>query len=324
MNYIVLDLEWNQCPSGKEQENKELPFEIIEIGAIKLDEKLREVSRFHEIIAPTVYKSLHKITKELIVLTMSELMQGLPFTNVGEEFFKWCGEEGTYMFVTWGSMDLTELQRNCNYFKIDYNFPWPFEYYDLQKLYSRCYSDGKTRIALETAVTERNLEKDIPFHSAFADALYTSRVMREMDFSKVSKFTSIDTYRIPQTKKEEFIKDYGEYVKYVSRGFEDKDAIMKDDKLLVSICPECRKNIRKKIRWFTANSRTSYAVAICSEHGFVKDKIKIRKTDNGKCYAIKITKLATSNEVAEIKERQNIERIKRRKRRIKDKQNNQK
>ena len=86
-------------------------------------------------------------------------------------------------------------------FKIDYNFPWPFEYYDLQKLYSRCYSDGKTRIALETAVTERNLEKDIPFHSAFADALYTSRVMREMDFSKVSKFTSIDTYRIPQTKK---------------------------------------------------------------------------------------------------------------------------
>ena len=30
MNYIVLDLEWNQSPLGKEFENKRLPFEIIE------------------------------------------------------------------------------------------------------------------------------------------------------------------------------------------------------------------------------------------------------------------------------------------------------
>ena len=321
MNYIVFDLEWNQCPSGKEQENKDLPFEIIEIGAIKLDEKFCEIGRFHEIVAPKVYKSLHRITKELIVLTMSELMQGLPFSAAGEEFFKWCGTEGTYMFVTWGSMDLTELQRNCSYFNVDAKLSWPLEFYDLQKLYSRCFSDGKTRVALETAVTEREMEKDIPFHSAFADALYTSRLMRCMDFDKVKQFTSIDTYRIPVTKKEEFTKDYGEYTKYISRGFADKDEAMKDGRLLVSICPVCKKSIRKKIRWFAVNQRNYYAVANCSEHGLVKDKIKFRKTDEGFCYAIKITKTATPKEAAEIKERQNIERIKRRKRRAKDKTN---
>ena len=38
MNYIVFDLEWNQCPYGKGKENKRLPFEIIEIGAVKLNE----------------------------------------------------------------------------------------------------------------------------------------------------------------------------------------------------------------------------------------------------------------------------------------------
>ena len=37
MNYIVFDLEWNQCPDGKEKEIKDMPFEIIEIGADKLD-----------------------------------------------------------------------------------------------------------------------------------------------------------------------------------------------------------------------------------------------------------------------------------------------
>ena len=34
MNFIVLDLEWNQCPYGKTFEDKQLPFEIIEIGAV--------------------------------------------------------------------------------------------------------------------------------------------------------------------------------------------------------------------------------------------------------------------------------------------------
>ena len=32
MNYIVLDLEWNQCPDGKRNEVEKLPFEIIEVG----------------------------------------------------------------------------------------------------------------------------------------------------------------------------------------------------------------------------------------------------------------------------------------------------
>ena len=38
MKYIVFDLEWNQSPSGKEGAVESLPFEIIEIGAVKLDE----------------------------------------------------------------------------------------------------------------------------------------------------------------------------------------------------------------------------------------------------------------------------------------------
>ena len=32
MNYIVLDLEWNQSPLGQAGEHPRMPFEIIEIG----------------------------------------------------------------------------------------------------------------------------------------------------------------------------------------------------------------------------------------------------------------------------------------------------
>ena len=36
MNYIVFDLEWNQSPGGKKYSNSRLPFEIIEIGAVRM------------------------------------------------------------------------------------------------------------------------------------------------------------------------------------------------------------------------------------------------------------------------------------------------
>ena len=46
MNYVVLDLEWNQSPHGKNDSIEDLPFEIIEIGAVKLDGSLNVVDSF--------------------------------------------------------------------------------------------------------------------------------------------------------------------------------------------------------------------------------------------------------------------------------------
>ena len=44
MNYIVVDLEWNQAMSSKSSVFNKLPIklrgEIIEIGAVKLDENM--------------------------------------------------------------------------------------------------------------------------------------------------------------------------------------------------------------------------------------------------------------------------------------------
>ena len=46
MNYIVFDLEWNQSPGGKKYSNSRLPFEIIEIGAVKMNEQREVVDVF--------------------------------------------------------------------------------------------------------------------------------------------------------------------------------------------------------------------------------------------------------------------------------------
>ena len=126
MNYIVFDLEWNQSPNGKEDSVDHLPFEIIEIGAVKLDEGFCQVGEFHKLIRPQVYKKLHFKISEVTHMDMRKLCQeGQRFEDVIREFVEWCGEE-EYCFCTWGSMDLTELQRNMAYYGLDIPFPRPY------------------------------------------------------------------------------------------------------------------------------------------------------------------------------------------------------
>ena len=59
MNYIVFDLEWNQPADIKSTEKRKLQFEIIEIGAVKLDENKNIISSFNELVCPKVYKTLN-------------------------------------------------------------------------------------------------------------------------------------------------------------------------------------------------------------------------------------------------------------------------
>ena len=58
ISYIVFDLEWNQSPRGKVGKLPDLPSEIIEVGAVKLDENLETVSEFSRFVRPFIYKKL--------------------------------------------------------------------------------------------------------------------------------------------------------------------------------------------------------------------------------------------------------------------------
>ena len=113
MNYIVFDLEWNQNPDGRKHPDSRLPFEIIEIGAVKLNEKREIIDTFQCLIKPKVYHWIHDSIHEVIHVDFHELENGLPFPKAIRRFLEWCGPE--YRFFTWGNQDVMELQRNMKY-----------------------------------------------------------------------------------------------------------------------------------------------------------------------------------------------------------------
>lgn len=288
-NFIVFDLEWNQNPGGKEASVERLPFEIFEIGAVKLNEKREKVAEFHRIIRPCVYRQMHRIISEVTHVSIEELERdGEPFAAVMEDFLKWCGED--CIFCTWGSMDLTELQRNMVYHGMTIPFPKPFLFYDVQKLYSLCYQDGKARISLDEAVESFALDVDAPFHRALGDAEYTGRVLQTMDFDSVKDYVSVDYYLPPESEDEEFTLQFPEYTKFVSRMFDTKEEAMEEKRVTDIICTKCRRMLRKKIRWFSSGQRYYLCLATCPEHGMMKGKIRMKKSEDGRVFAVKTVK----------------------------------
>lgn len=319
MRYIVMDLEWNQCPSGKEDEVESLPFEIFEIGAVKLDEEMNRLDSYSCFIKPQVYKELHYIAKGLTHVSMESLNAGKTFADAVSEFIEWCEKDGEYRVCTWGTSDLVELQRNMKYFEIPSPFGYPLFYYDVQKLFSIDREDGKVRRALEAAVDMLGIEKDIDFHRAICDAEYTAKVMAQLDMDKVGAYFSIDTYRIPQAVKDEIRVNYGTYEKYITKGYNTKEELVNNARLLATKCYLCGSTARKKIRWFTMNSKMHYCLAECRQHGYIKGRFRVREDEDGRFYASRVLKITDEAGAEEIRQRQSEVRKRRRDRRQKKK-----
>lgn len=297
MNYIIFDLEWNQSPSAVERDNDKPPFEILEIGAVKLNENRDMIGEFSELIRPQIYRQIHYITSRLVHLHMEELESGRPFTEVVRKFFDWCGDD--CVFCTWGALDLTELQRNMAYYKLPPMSDRPIKFIDVQKLFSLAYEDGKSRRTLEYAIDVLRIKKDIPFHRAFSDAYYTAKVFDKIEDPEVLEKYSFDLYHIPQTKEQEIRINFSNYDKHISRVFNNKTALMADKEVSSCRCYKCRRNLRKKEKWFTLNNKHYIAIGYCFRHGYVKSKIRVRKAENG-VYAVKTDKYITKDDYKNI------------------------
>lgn len=297
MNYIVLDLEWNQSNTGEEPEVKEIPFEIIDIGAIKLDCDRVMIDEFNQLVKPTVYEHMHKITSNLIHLHMKDLQKGCPFVEVISDFFLWAGKD--YIFCTWGPLDLYELQRNMHYYHLEPLSDVPIKFLDVQKLFSIAYEDKKSRRSLEYAIDFLKIEKDIPFHRAFSDAYYTARILASVDEAVLVNY-SIDTYVLPKTRQEEVHVMFHDYMKYISREFPDKQRALEDREVISTKCYLCHKNIRRKIRWFSPNGKHYYSVSLCPVHGYMKSKIRIRKSENDGVFIVKTSKFISEEDCQKI------------------------
>ena len=304
MEYIVLDLEWNQGEGKREERGKSLPFEIIEIGAVKLNEK-REVSHtFHRVIRPVVYPQLFEITKQLIELTDQDLQQGGTFQEAGREFLDWCGSN-PYRFCTWGPSDLTVLQQNLAFFEVSFEMEYPLYYYDVQQLYSVVFEEGQNARNLEYAVRELNLPIERPFHGALADAEYAAEVFERISPELVSSYPALDLYHHPGPEEDAIFVQCPDYRQTVSRSYETREEVRMDRRMAQLCCCICGKKGKRLIPWFcNSNSNRNYdSLGICREHGYLKGRLVIKNPASQEFFGIQTVRLASEEEESRLEAR---------------------
>lgn len=195
MNYIVFDLEFNQDLTSL-QENHNLnwqsdtlaadkkamtafPYEIIQIGAVKLDEDLKTVATFDIYIKPAIYKEINPVVAELTGITATQLKSGDPFPAACKSFLEFIGERENTLCV-WGMSDLKILYKNAIYHNLDTAL-LPKRYLNLQPLVPKFLKlPGNKLLSLKTAAELLNIPTADNFHNALCDARYTALIFERI------------------------------------------------------------------------------------------------------------------------------------------------
>lgn len=178
MNYIIYDLELNQKYS-KEDNCHDLPFEIIQIGALKLNNKLETISTFNALVKPTVYNDIHPYIEALTKISNDMVNSHNTFPKVYKDFLNFIGNED-FVFCTWGTSDIKELIRNIEFHNLNHKTIIN-KYIDVQNIASKYLNAPKgTRIGLQNAVEVFDIRCSGNFHNAFNDAYYTAEIFKEL------------------------------------------------------------------------------------------------------------------------------------------------
>ena len=216
--------------------------EIIEVGAVKLDENLNMVGTFSEIIKPVLSKKLRSRIKNLTHISNDDIKAGKPFSTVISDFEKWVGDDA--VVLSWGDTDIRTLLTNMKCFlnKEDINFIR--KYADLQS-YCQCFINMENIQQAGLSYAAECLQIDaekFPHHRALDDSLLSAECLKKT-FNK--------------EKLEEYIKECNEdfyarlaFHPYVIR---KKDDPLIDKNVFNCVCDICGGNVKVIKKWKFSN-----------------------------------------------------------------------
>ena len=275
MDYIVLDMEWNQPWPGSPSSKKVLPVqirgEIIQIGAVRVTEDQQVADEFQVLIKPKYYRRLNRRVSKLTGIKETQLRdEGVSMAEAMSRFRHWCGED--VIFLTWGFDDITILRENLQLYGIDQS--WVNRWYNAQMIFN-AQTDGSTaQKALKTAMEMFEIEATRPAHDALGDAYHTALICARLDLKKgaaeyeqalKSHVNGFHGAELPGCIDRKVFYDYA-----------DKRAALNAQTYEENKCPICGRQMHGT-RWFAQPGRRYMDLATCPEHG--KFLIRVRLSD---------------------------------------------
>lgn len=264
MFYVIFDLEWNNAYDYKLKKGIN---EIIEIGAIKLDEKLNIVDTFKQLIKPKLSKKLSSRFKNLTHISMEEInTSGIIFEDAIADFSRWSGGENS-VFLSWSNSDLYVLIDNFKKFLGFSSVDFITKYADLQK-YCQSFIENDTanQISLSHCAELFEIEVDSEnLHRALEDCYVSAECLKKV-FNK-NRFSEFIVDCDKAFFERLVFKPYF-LTKSVSEGYNVNNEVLN--------CPYCKSNMRvlKKYESINKSFRTVCECTKCNKKfwAFVRAK----------------------------------------------------
>ena len=178
MIHIVIDLEMNPVRQSLKEIRRQLPDEVIEIGAVKLDDNFKQVDEFQRDVRPE-YSKITRHIKKLTGITDEVLEDKNTFAVEFKNFMDWIGTDEVTLY-SWSNSDINQLKSECAFKLDDFDVQWLERHWiDLQKEFDdRIGLNGN--LALNHAVGAMNKNFKGTQHSALADAINTAAILMLM------------------------------------------------------------------------------------------------------------------------------------------------
>ncbi|MCB2293127.1 exonuclease domain-containing protein [Clostridium algoriphilum] len=238
MNYIVFDLEFNQgynfSKETKNTINPKCPFEIIQIGAVKLNNNLETIGTLDILVKPQIYPALNPFVKELTGITMDELDKGKSLKEMYENFSKFIEADKNVLCV-WGVADIKELFRNIEYYELDATIV-PTEFINIQSYASNALNCKKgINIGLSNATELLEVPIENKFHNALNDAYYTAEVFKKIYNAdiKTSIYNHDKRPLLERSKTQNYKIDFHNLTKQFEKMFEREMTV--DEKSIIKL-----------------------------------------------------------------------------------------
>ncbi len=240
MEYIILDNEWH-TPYCKI--NGKCINELIEIGAVKLDENLNEISRFSVLIKSTFTKKLSTRFQRLTNITTEEMLQnGMTFDQAVDLYCEWAGTEAVTM--TWSNSDLYVLLENFRLRRRINTVPIIAKYLDLQKYVQNEMIRRGSNITSQVSVSNMAIMLGIPIdgiglHRALDDSLLCAEMLRKV-YNKERLLSCVIDTSVP---------DYYARLTFKAYIIRDINSPLINKKKMEFNCDKCGQEARRTTAW---------------------------------------------------------------------------
>lgn len=201
MKSIIIDLEMNEIDLEiHPMPPKSCRFEIMEIGAVKLDENYNIIDEYKAYVKPE-FNSIGERYTLLTGITNEMVADADTFVEAFEKFLVWCDKD--YKIISWGGMDKVQVKRETAYKGIDQSKTKYMlkNWVDFQSQFSKSLGIYKS-VALKDAINYAGIEQEGQLHDAYWDAKNTATLyVMSQDLANLKKIMKpfVDSMKNNQT-----------------------------------------------------------------------------------------------------------------------------